>query len=399
MTLLKKIATPVLLSLFSVTTSAAPGIFIDKLDGNLDASRYLSENAYGFLPVPIIITDPAVEGGLGMMGLFFHESEEEKTTRLKAMQDESNDNASHSLMPPSISAAFGAYTGNDSYFLGGGHMGFFNKGRIRYMGGGGYGDINIDFYGFGDVTLPKPLTINTQATAIMQTLKFKLGDSAFFLGPMHRYIDATLSTSLFGTKTNATAVHHESNLRNVLSGKIVTSGAGLTLEYDSRDNFFSPTDGLKYEFNYLWFDDVIGSDIDYTLTELTALNYFKLPEHWRTAIRVEANYVDSAQTLPPYATPYISMRGIPAARYQGQSVAMSELEVAYRINLRWEVSAFAGVGKATDSFSDFSDSASRVSRGAGFRYLIARRYDFNMGIDIAKGPEDTVFYIQAGSAW
>ena len=93
------------------------------------------------------------------------------------------------------------------------------------------------------------------------------------------------------------------------------------------------------------------------------------------------------------------MRGIPAARYQGQSVALSELEVAYRINLRWELSAFAGIGKASDSFSDFSESDSRVSKGAGFRYLIARRYDFNMGIDIAKGPEDTVFYIQAGSAW
>ncbi len=391
MTLLKKIIAPISIALLSSSAFAASGIFTDKLDGNFDASRYLSENAYGFLPVPIIITDPAVDGGLGMMGLFFHESKEEQAARLKTMQDESNDKASHSLMPPSISAAFGAYTGNDSYFIGGGHLGFFNKGSIRYMGGGGYGDINLNFYGFGDLTLPAPLKINTQATAIMQTLKFKLGESAFYFGPMHRYVDAQVSIVNTGKIP--------SNLRPALSTNIVTSGAGLTLEYDSRDNFFSPTDGLKYELNYLWFDDVIGSDVDYNLTELTALNYFKITDHWRTAIRVEANYVDSEQVLPPYATPYISMRGIPAARYQGQSVALSELEVAYRINLRWELSAFAGIGKASDSFSDFSDSDSRVSKGAGFRYLIARRYDFNMGIDIAKGPEDTVFYIQAGSAW
>jgi len=395
MAFLKKTIAPISIALLSSSTFAASGIFTDKLDGNFDASRYLSENAYGFLPVPIIITDPAVDGGLGMMGLFFHESEEEQTARLKTMQDESNDKASHSLMPPSISAAFGAYTGNDSYFIGGGHLGFFNKGNIRYMGGGGYGDININFYGFGDVTLPIPLEINTQATAIMQTLKFKLGDSAFYFGPMHRYVDAQVSIINSGNFINKIP----SNLLPALSTNIVTSGAGLTVEYDSRDNFYSPTDGLKYELNYLWFDDVIGSDIDYTLTELTALNYFKITDHWRTAFRVEANYVDSEQVLPPYATPYISMRGIPAARYQGQSVALSELEVAYRINLRWELSAFAGIGKASDSFSDFSESDSRVSKGAGFRYLIARRYDFNMGIDIAKGPEDTVFYIQAGSAW
>lgn len=395
MAFLKTTIASISIALLSSSAFAASGIFTDKLDGNFDASRYLSENAYGFLPVPIIITDPAVDGGLGMMGLFFHESEEEQAARLKTMQDESNDKASHSLMPPSISAAFGAYTGNDSYFIGGGHLGFFNKGSIRYMGGGGYGDININFYGFGDVTLPIPLAINTQATAIMQTLKFKLGDSAFYFGPMHRYVDAQVSIINSGNFINKIP----SDLLPALSTNIVTSGAGLTIEYDSRDNFYSPTDGLKYELNYLWFDDVIGSDVDYTLTELTALNYFKITDHWRTAFRVEANYVDSEQVLPPYATPYISMRGIPAARYQGQSVALSELEVAYRINLRWELSAFAGIGKASDSFSDFSESDSRVSKGAGFRYLIARRYDFNMGIDIAKGPEDTVFYIQAGSAW
>jgi hypothetical protein len=395
MAFLKTTIAPISIALLSSSAFAASGIFTDKLDGNFDASRYLSENAYGFLPVPIIITDPAVDGGLGMMGLFFHESEEEQAARLKTMQDESNDKASHSLMPPSISAAFGAYTGNDSFFIGGGHLGFFNKGNIRYMGGGGYGDININFYGFGDVTLPIPLEINTQATAIMQTLKFKLGDSAFYFGPMHRYVDAQVSIINSGDFINKIP----NDLLPALSTNIVTSGAGLTIEYDSRDNFYSPTDGLKYELNYLWFDDVIGSDVDYTLTELTALNYFKITDHWRTAFRVEANYVDSEQVLPPYATPYISMRGIPAARYQGQSVALSELEIAYRINLRWELSAFAGIGKASDSFSDFSDSDSRVSKGAGFRYLIARRYDFNMGIDIAKGPEDTVFYIQAGSAW
>lgn len=57
--------------------------FIDPIDGKIDASSYLAENAYGFLPVPIVITDPALEGGLGMIGLFFHESEEDAQKRNK----------------------------------------------------------------------------------------------------------------------------------------------------------------------------------------------------------------------------------------------------------------------------------------------------------------------------
>jgi len=376
---------------------AASSQFFDVLDGQFDASQYLSENAYGFLPVPIIITDPAVDGGLGMMGLFFHETEEEKDARLKAMQN--TENAAMHLMPPSVSAAFGAYTGNDSYFVGGGHMGFFNKGKIRYLGGGGYGDVNIDFYGFGDITLNKPLEIKTQATAIMQTVKFKLAESNFYLGPTHRYINAEISPANIGDLVGNSPPEWQDALTKLLTREITTSGAGFTLEYDSRDNFFSPTDGLKYELNYLWFDETLGSDVDYNLTELTALHYLKLSENWRTAFRVEANYANSESFLPPYATPSISMRGIPAARYQGQSVAMSEFELVYKINFRWEVNAFAGIGKATNDFSEFSGSPSRISKGVGFRYLIARRYGFNMGVDVAQGPEDTVFYIQAGSAW
>lgn len=378
---------------------ADANIFSDQLDGQFDASRYLSENAYGFLPVPVIITDPAVEGGLGMMGLFFHESDEEKEARLAAMRDENNENAIKSLMPPSVSAMMAAYTGNDSYFVGAMHMGFFKQGRIRYAGGVGYGDVSLDFYGFGDQNLPRPIEVNTKATMLIQSLKFKVGNSKFYLGPLQRFTDATIAIGNFDVQMGKAPTDFDVGLRGLLSSDVVTSGAGLTLDYDSRDNFYSPTSGFKYSFNHLWFSKAIGSDRKYTLTELSGLNYFKINDKWRSALKVEVNYANAQEQLPTYATPGISLRGIPAARYQGKSVAVSELEVAYRLNLRWELSAFAGIGKASDSFSDFSDSPSRVSRGVGFRYLMVRQYGFQMGIDIAKGPEDTVFYIQAGSAW
>lgn len=383
--------------IFNIKATASSSQFFDQLDGMFDASVYLSENAYGFLPVPIIITDPAVDGGLGLMGLFFHETEEEKIQRLKMMQK--SEAAAMHLLPPSVSAAIGAYTGNGSYFAGAGHMGFFNQGRIRYMGGGGYGDINIDFFGFGNITLPRPISINTKATAVMQTLKFKLADTALFLGPTHRYINAEISPQNINDLVGNLPPQWQDPLTKLLTRNTTTSGIGFTLEYDTRDNFFSPSQGLKYELTSLWFDESVGSDIDYVLTEFTALHYLKLNKHWRAAFRVEVNYADTNEFLPPYATPFISMRGIPAARYQGKSVGMSELEFNYQFNLRWAANVFAGIGKSSNEFSELTSSASRVSKGVGFRYLIARRYGFNMGIDVAKGPEDTVFYIQAGSAW
>jgi len=37
--------------------------------------------------------------------------------------------------------------------------------------------------------------------------------------------------------------------------------------------------------------------------------------------------------------------------------------------------------------------------GAGFRYLMARQFGLYAGVDVARGPEDTVVYQQVGSAW
>jgi hypothetical protein len=37
--------------------------------------------------------------------------------------------------------------------------------------------------------------------------------------------------------------------------------------------------------------------------------------------------------------------------------------------------------------------------GAGFRYLVARRYGLQMGVDVADGPDDTVLYVVFGNAW
>ena len=39
-------------------------------DGMVDMSRYLQENPYGFLPIPLVITEPAVGYGGGLFGLF-----------------------------------------------------------------------------------------------------------------------------------------------------------------------------------------------------------------------------------------------------------------------------------------------------------------------------------------
>jgi len=83
-------------------------------------------------------------------------------------------------------------------------------------------------------------------------------------------------------------------------------------ESDSRDNFFSPHAGYRYEIEHLWYRDFLGSDIEYQLTSFSGLNYCNLTDSFRLALRVGAEYADTDGLLPPFATPGIELRGLPA---------------------------------------------------------------------------------------
>jgi len=376
--------------------------FVDPDDGRFDASAYLADHAYGFLPVPIIITDPAVDGGLGVVGLFFHETEEQKQERLKALRT-AEDGANY-LLTPSVSAAAVAVTGNDSWFAGGGHMGFFKQGRIRYMGGGGYGDVNLDFFGFGEVNLTRPIELNTRAAAVIQSLRFKLGELPLFAGPTQRFVSASISPRNLGDLSGdflppELQEEWQELVTQLLTQDVVMSALGVVIELDTRDNFFSPRQGYYAQLEHLWYRDFLGSDIEYQLTTLRSHNYWNISDSLRTGLRLDVDYADTDGLLPPFATPGIVLRGIPAMRYQGNIVTVAEIELGWQIDDRWALLGFAGAGWAANSGSQLRDAASRTTRGAGFRYLIARRYGFEMGLDIARGPEDTIFYIQAGTAW
>ncbi|MNL65382.1 hypothetical protein D3C87_1897100 [compost metagenome] len=71
----------------------------------------------------------------------------------------------------------------------------------------------------------------------------------------------------------------------------------------------------------------------------------------------------------------------------------------WRPHLRWQYSIFGGLGKAVTDTDQFDNSETAGTYGVGFRYLIARLVGFQMGLDLARGPEETVFYIQAGGTW
>jgi hypothetical protein len=76
-----------------------------------------------------------------------------------------------------------------------------------------------------------------------------------------------------------------------------------------------------------------------------------------------------------------------------------ELEGRYSLAKRWGVVGFYGVGK-TDGDIPLFESQDRIRAGGiGGRFLFLPDENLWVGIDIARGPEDTYWYIQVGQAW
>lgn len=346
--------------------------FIDPQDHRFDMSSWLLER-HGFLPVPLIITEPAVGYGGGMALAFFHPN------RTRGVDGQAS--------PPNITAVFGMATENGTWGAGAAHLGNWRRNSIRTVTALGRPSIQIDFYGGGDLPeIPGGIEYKLDGWVAYQSTIFRLRDSPWWAGGQFIYLDATSSLP---NAPDDSAVD--------LSGEVQNLGLGAVVQFDSRNNIFSPTEGLEATLRLRnhWGD--FRDSFSYPELDFDGQYYFGKGTHWYFGSRVQASFV--GDEAPFYALPFISMRGIPAARYQGEQVISAEFEARYAIDGRWSVLGFAGAGLAASGDTGLFDASDRWAGGAGFRYLIARQLRFLSGVDVAHGAGKWAFYLQFGSAW
>lgn len=377
-----------LLSLTLIANSAQATSFTDPVDGQLDMGDYLAENAYRFLPVPILITEPAVGYGGGLVGVFLHESEAQKNRRKELALKSLNGGAK--LLTPAITVAgeFGTQNGTSAGFIG--HRHTWNRDSIRYLGCAFYGDIHMNFYAPFANDGASGFEMGMNGYGVIQKLQFRLGESPVLLGVSQKFVSPELSI-VEQSKANQLA-------NRWLNMTPTVSGLGAIAEYDTRNSFLYPTAGGDYKAEYMAFSDHIGSDYDFQTFSAEGTQYFPVSNKWNVALKGKYNILSTDERLlPPPAYPDIELRGIARNRYQGTSTASIESQVTYSFTNRWSSSVFAGVGSATDATNELFSDGNHYAYGAGFRYLIARRYGLKVGIDVAKSEEDNALYFQVGT--
>lgn len=350
----------------------------DPEDGRFDTSRFLLD-LKGVLPVPIVITEPALGYGLGLGLLYFR--------RNAPPPDGPAAVGRH--VPPDVTALAGFRTENGSRGGGLGHLGFSRDGQWRYLGAVGRVSLNLDLYADASPVggpATEGLAYNLDARFLLADVRRRIGDTPWMAGL--RYARADAASRFDVTRPPSVP---ERQLDTTIAGMAVVA------EYDGRDNIFTPNRGsrltlLAHDFGTTW-----GGDDEFRLYRAALNSHFMLDP--RLVLSTRADLRASTGDTPFYARPFIELRGIPALRYQGDRVAVLEVEGRWNLDGRWSLLGFGGVGRAAGAASDLGSAPNRGAAGIGVRYLLARLLGLQAGIDVARGPEENAFYIIVGSAW
>jgi len=350
----------------------------DSLDHAIDLSDYIIE-ANGFVPIPVIITEPALGGFGGALVPVFMK-------KVPPYRDSVNGKLKITPVAPNITGGIAAYTVNQTWIVGLFRSGTLVKQRIKYTIGGAYANVNLSFFNTNQSGVEEEFKFNFRTVPLFLQATKRIAVSNWYLGMQYLF----LKTELNYTGALPTWV-------KPIEEKSVVSQLGAVVEFDNRDNVFTPNKGLKLHLDGIRSDKDFGSDYNFWHLDYYTYMYMKLLPKLIGGLRIDGQQM--LDEPPFYLLPYINMRGIPAVRYQGKAVLLTEGELRWDFLRRWSLMGFGGVGKAFNDWSNASDATLAYSFGSGFRYLLARKFKLRVGVDIARGPEEWAYYIVFGSNW
>jgi len=353
-------------------------VFKDSLDGAFDLSDFLIY-ANGFIVVPTIITEPAVGGFGGAVAPVF----------LKKRPPVIEEDGTKRLVNPDITGGLGMYTANKSWMAGAFRSATLVKSKILYRGFAAYGDMNLSFYANNRPNLAdQEFKLNFKSTIFYTQWLKQFKNAKWSAGPQYLFLNSKINLPDFNLPPPFV------DPKDI---KSTISQLGAALQFDGRDNIFTPDKGIRIQSDFFWSDKALGSDYQAWRINLSAIGYYPLAKTLIGGLRIEG---EQALGSPPfYLKPGINLRGIPAARYMGNTSIVSEAELRWDVYRRWSVMGFGGLASAFDDWDKAFAKPVVYSYGTGFRYLLARKFKLRMGVDVAKGPEEWAYYIVFGSNW
>jgi hypothetical protein len=330
--------------------------------GSTGESAIERQSRSPWLLVPLVSSNPKLGTSLGGMAGYIFRFDEKSEPSLLAVQGQ------------------GSNTSSRTVGLGG--KLYWNESRDRIIVGAVGGKVTndyLDFLGTG------------------QEVRSDENLRAFFLRYQHEFfphwffgMQAVYSNyDVEGTDPTSELILDRAGLAGSVS-----SGVGLVVSYDTRDNTNNPTAGTYARLHNIAFRDGLGSDADFDVLTADWAWYARTSEHNVVVLHAKGRWTKDA---PPSKESTVELRGYTRGQYLGRNSLTLEAENRYMFKPRWGAKAFAGVACLYGDGEHCSGDQVFPMAGAGVFYILKPASNMVVSAEFAKGNGDNRgFYLSFG---
>ncbi len=269
---------------------------------------------------------------------------------------------------------------------------FYFVGETYHLEGGfDYKRIPVDFYGVGDrngvdpIDSYTPLWIGGDAEFTTNLLRTEVGEGVNAgIGAEVRH-DRILSSDPGGILETGSVQGSKGGL---------SSGVGIVLDYDTRDNVFSTHNGLYAGLRTLSYGRLTGSDFSFSRLTLDLRQFISLFDTHTAAFQELFLFVSG--TEPFYTMARLggdsNLRGYFEGRFRNNDMAVVQAE--YRLPLVWRfgLAAFADFGEVAGALREYKLTGLKFSGGAGIRFTVVPEERLGVRLDYGVGSDSSEVY-------
>lgn len=291
-----------------------------------------------------------------------------------------------------ITGAAAFYAESDSYGGGLFHRMSLGGDKWRITGGLFSATLKYDFFGIGDGNTDFSVPLDQETSLVFAEALRRLG-GRWYLG-----LRALVSGTDVGLDVPSEVLPPNLEPEDLRRDYDLATLAPR-LQLDTRDAQFYPRSGTLFEGTASIGRDAWGSDADYENYKLEYNHYRSLSDSGVLAVRAMTEYVggDAPFFLFPAFGAGADLRGYNTGSYRDRFKFAAQAEYRWRFAERWGAVGFAGIGTVDEDFLGWGRSLGSI--GAGVRWVIAPRNDMSLRFDIARGRDDTEFYLGIGEAF
>lgn len=211
---------------------------------------------------------------------------------------------------------------------------------------------------------------------------FRLSDN-LFIGPMASF-DFVRGTD-FAKKNEA----DPRTLEQLIDGetpRVLTTGAGASIVYDSRDVITDAHKGIYLKIEQGFYPGFLGNKYDFMMTDFIFDLYQKVWKGGVLALDLHGrfNYGDVPWTMKSRLGGMFRMRGYYEGQYRDNNLMEAQLELRQRVWKRNGVALWVGAGNVFENFRSFDFSHTLPNFGIGYRWEFKSRVNVRLDLGFGK---------------